>query len=225
MCGSDNHDWLAASAQMRPNWPLAGRKGVADLLHVFFDFRQQCVRPETVAFFCKVDEVPGNSRQESAVLVQECGINVDDMDSRHICFVQLPVDHFILDAQGVFRRFPPGKDVQKNNFSGGVEPMDPGSYFPDTLRRFLRGLPAFVLPCVIGAHHDNAYLGGMRRFKGRIVNAPQYMFRPVASYAEIDRSIGGKILGPYFFAVGFPAVGDGIADKQQLAWCFRQGLL
>ena len=61
-----------------------------------------------------MDEVPGNSRQESAVLVQECGINVDDMDSRHICFVQLPVDHFILDAQGVFRRFPPGKDVQKN---------------------------------------------------------------------------------------------------------------
>ena len=43
--------------------------------------------------------------------------------------------------------------------------------------------------------------------------------------AEIDRSIGGKILRPYFFAVGFPAVGDGIADKQQLAWCFRQGLL
>ncbi|MCB5392571.1 hypothetical protein LIP47_17670, partial [Eggerthella lenta] len=70
-------------------------------------------------------------------------------DSRHICFVQLPVDRFILDAQGVFRRFPPGKDVQKNNFSGGVEPMDPGIYFPDTLRRFLRGLPAFVLPCVI----------------------------------------------------------------------------
>ena len=109
MCGSDNHDWLAASAQMRPNWPLAGRKGVADLLHVFFDFRQQCVRPETVAFFCKVDEVPGNSRQESAVLVQECGINVDDMDSRHICFVQLPVDHFILDAQGGLPPFSPGE--------------------------------------------------------------------------------------------------------------------
>lgn len=50
MCGSDNHDWLAASAQMRLDCPLSRTERGSGLTSCIFDFRQQCVRPETVAF-------------------------------------------------------------------------------------------------------------------------------------------------------------------------------
>ena len=84
-------------------------------------------------------------------------------------------------------------------------------------------LVGLVMPAIIGANHQHHNLGVQLSIQVPMVKTPQDMLGAIPANPEIGRSEGRDFLRPHFFTLALPALGNGIAHKQNVkATLFRE---
>lgn len=170
------------------------------------------IRPDLIPGGAEVQEVGHDLFAEGAVCGQELRADVEV--GHHFAVGELG-DHrvrgVVLDALCVGVVRAAGEDPQEQDLRLG----EPGPQLFDDGGDAVGDLFGRVRAGVVGADHDDGELG-LNAVDVAVVEPPEDVLGAVAADAEVDGVTRGVGLGPNLFSGPFPALGDGVADEDQV---------
>ena len=166
-----------------------------------------------------MEEVWHDVLGERAVGLEEGGTDVHEGDGFAIGegFEEI-VDGGVVDAEFVGGFFAAWEDAEEEDlgvWEFGVELVEDGFDACGGVGGWFFG---FAVTGVIGADHEDDEFG-FEAVEVAVVETPEDVFGAVAADAEV----GGFVVGPCFpcgFACAVPALGDGVAEEDELGFAF-----
>ena len=107
-----------------------------------------------------------------------------------------------------------GEDAEEEDFCFGAALADEGDDFGDAFGCFLGVLP--TVAGIVGADHDDGELGVFLILEVAVLETPDDVLGAVAGDAEVEGVFVGVVLFPDAFSGSFPALGDGVADEEDV---------
>src|ERR1039458_3826790 len=169
--------------------------------------------PDTVAGGRGVEEVAHHVSGDLAIGLDEPVAEVEEANP--LAVVQLVQGLIDLEGLGALGAeiLSEGEDAQEQNLGVGqlfAELLDDGGHaFQNISGRVV------VIGDVVDADEDDGDFG-LEPVHVAVVQAPEHVLGVVAADAQVQRMTRGGILGPERFAIAFPALGDGVADEDDL---------
>ncbi len=189
------------------------------LLHEIGDLVFDGGGPEFVAFGAEVEEVGHDVFGESAVGLEEGGADVHEGDGFAVGEgLEEIVDGGVVDAEFVGGFFAAWEDAEEEDLGigeFGVELVEDGFDAGGGVGGWFSG---FAVTGVVGADHEDDEFG-FEAVEVAVVETPEDVFGAVAADAEV----GGFVIGPCIpcgFACAIPALGDGVAEEDELGFAF-----